>query len=66
MNIPDPIERGESLCEAWAAENLHGEIATCQCGREFNVNEGDTVSPDPYAIPVCPTCFAEWVDSTKK
>lgn len=61
--IPDPIERGEMRCEAWADENLRGDIATCSCGKEFNLSEGETTSADPYAIPICKDCFAEWYES---
>lgn len=59
--IPDPIERGEMRCEDWEAENVKGDIATCCCGRKFKLADGETVSADPYAIPVCPICFEEWV-----
>lgn len=59
MRLPDPLERGEARIERWAAENLCGDIATCLCGREFNIEDGQTLSPDPFAIPVCPTCFDE-------
>lgn len=55
--IPDPIERGEARCEAWAFENVRGDIATCYCGNTFKFSEGETLSPDPYAIPVCGECF---------
>lgn len=55
--IPDPIERGEDACEAWALENVKDDIATCCCGNEFKLSEGETLSPDPYAIPVCWECF---------
>ena len=55
--IPDPIERGEDRCESWAFENVQGDIATCCCGNRFKLSEGETLSPDPYAIPVCGECF---------
>lgn len=57
MYVPDPIERGESSCEDWYFDNVKNGIATCCCGNEFNIDEGETLSPDPYAIPVCPECF---------
>ena len=60
--IPDILEQGEMRCEAWAAENVVGDVATCSCGRTFNIDDGETASADPYAIPVCPTCFGEWFD----
>ena len=57
MHIPDPIERGEARCEDWAAANVNGDIATCCCGNKFELSQGETLSPDPYAIPVCGECF---------
>ena len=64
--IPDFFERGEDRCERWAAEHLRGDIATCECGREFKLSEGQTMSPDPYAIPICPTCFEEALDRIRR
>lgn len=61
MHIPDPIERGEAACELWAADNIRivdgVDIATCSCGGEFRLVDGQSTSHDPYAIPVCPQCF---------
>lgn len=62
MTLLDPIERGEAACEQWAAENLRGDIATCSCDREFKLEDGESLSPDPYAIPVCPICFGKWFE----
>ena len=59
MTLPDPIERGESACEQWADNNLIGDIMTCFCGRQCKIDEAETLSPDPYAIPICPDCFNE-------
>ena len=58
--IPDILERGEARCEAWETENVCGGIAKCACGRTFDIDDGETCSADPFAIPVCPTCFMEW------
>lgn len=58
--LPDPVERGVARCEAWADENVDGDEATCGCGRTFKLEDGETISPDPYAIPICPLCFEEW------
>lgn len=60
MHVPDFHEIGEARCEDWAFENLHGDMFTCQCGKECNLNAGETLSPDPYAIPVCPECFENY------
>ena len=58
--IPDPIERGEMRVEAWEFENVKGDKFRCGCGKGALLDEGDTVSADPYAIPVCPSCFEKW------
>lgn len=55
--IPDPIELGEMRCEDWAAENVRGNRFRCCCGAVCNLEQGVSLSPDPYAIPVCPKCF---------
>lgn len=46
-------ETKEKMSEAM----LEGDIATCCCGNKFKLSEGETLSPDPYAIPVCGECF---------
>ena len=56
-NLPDPIEIGERRCEDWATEFVHGDTMTCCCGKTCSLGEAQTLSPDPYAIPVCPDCF---------
>ena len=56
----DPIEAAEARCEDWALENVDANgIAVCFCGRTFPLEQGHTLSPNPYAIPVCPKCFQE-------
>lgn len=59
--IPDPIERGESRCEDWYFDNVENGIATCSCGNTFKLGEGETLSDDPYAIPVCGECFEKYM-----
>jgi len=66
MHVPDPIERGEIRAESWYFDNVKNGVATCVCGKQFKLDEGDFVSPDPYAPPVCPDCFQEWFDSIQK
>lgn len=62
--VPDPIERGEARCDSWYYEALqpNGQVK-CDCGNLFDLEDGETCSADPYAIPVCPDCFEKWVDS---
>lgn len=57
MTLPDPIERGEARAEDWYFSNVKHGIATCGCGNEFKLEDGETLSADPYAIPVCSECF---------
>ena len=58
--IPDPIE----LAEAKAShafnelEQPGGKFKCYQCEALFDPSdEGGTLSPDPYAMPVCGVCF---------
>lgn len=54
----DPIEQGEVRCERWADENVDADgVATCSCGRKFRLEDNETLSSNPYAIPVCRICF---------
>lgn len=57
MYIPDPIEILEARCDNWLFDNVVGDVATCSCGQKFNLSDGETLTGDPYAIPVCPECF---------
>lgn len=29
----------------------------CSCGRRCKIDDAETLSPDPYSIPVCLDCF---------
>lgn len=58
--IPDPIERGEASAERAydELEQPNGMFKCYQCNAIFNPeNEGGTLSPDPYAMPVCGACL---------
>jgi len=56
MSLPDPIERGEARAEAWFHDNVvHGKFQ-CGCGRLIPIDEGVTMSADPYAPLVCGVC----------
>lgn len=55
--LMDPFERAEFRCDDWAVENVRGDEMTCVCGETCSLHEAKTLSPDPYAIPVCPSCF---------
>lgn len=67
MTIPDPIERAEARAER-AFDDLSlpdGKMKCYQCDAVFDPdNEGGTLSPDPYAMPVCGKCFEKEYDPT--
>jgi len=65
IELPDPIERGEVACEDWYFDSKVGDQHRCGCGRLFNLEDGNGVSADPYAIPVCPVCFKEWCEENE-
>jgi len=61
--------------ESWenAAERRYDEMAQpdgklkCDCGSNFDPNiEGGTLSPNPYAMPVCDKCFNEAIKALKE
>ena len=66
MYLPDPIESMEASAERWADDNIKGNMFKCSCGKWCSIMDGETLSPDPYAIPVCPDCFNEWWNSLNK
>lgn len=70
--IPDPIERAEASAEC-AYDELSqpgGKFKCYECDAIFDPErEGGTISPDPYAMPVCEKCYTKayqsHVDSVK-
>jgi len=52
----------EDACERWAFDHTDGEMMTCCCGKQCRLDESETLSPNPYAIPVCPDCFEKACD----
>lgn len=60
--MPDFYERGEARCENWAAENVSKNRFRCYCGDWCDMEDGESLSTDPYAIPVCPQCFKKAMD----
>ena len=60
MYIPDPIEQMESSAERAYFEMLQPDGSLkCGCGKLFKEDEGIVMSPNPYAMPVCPDCADE-------
>lgn len=56
--IPDPIERMEAAAERQFDEQMTKDGFRCSCGRVFDPDkEGGTVSPNPWAMPVCGECL---------
>jgi hypothetical protein len=67
MYIPDPIERAEASAERWAEENVvNYSDFLCGCGKLCPLQDGQSLSDNPYAPPVCPDCFQEWYDNMMK
>ena len=58
----DPIEKAEISAEnAFFAMSQPDGKLKCGCGQVFDPDkEGGTVSPDPYAMPVCNRCLEEF------
>lgn len=60
--IPDPIERAEAAAEYQfdQLEQHGGKMRCYQCDAIFDPDkEGGTISPNPYAMPVCGKCLKE-------
>ena len=58
MSIPDPIERGEARIERFI-DRIRGDDYSCSCGNICKLSEVETISPDPFAEPFCPSCIGE-------
>ncbi len=65
-HILDIIEQGELKCEDWASENVYWEKFRCSCGKMCNLVDGMTMTPDPYAIPICSMCFETAFENQKE
>lgn len=58
MSLPDPLEAAENRCESWADEHSDRDGFDCSgCGKRTSWVEAETMSVDPYALPVCGECF---------
>jgi hypothetical protein len=59
--MEDFIERKETAAEAAYGEMYLGNgMLKCFCGNVFHEDEGEVMSQDPYAMPVCPTCQEDY------
>lgn len=60
--IPDPMELAEAAAER-AYDELSlpsGRLKCWRCDQPFDPeSDGGTITPDPYAMPVCGICFDE-------
>lgn len=58
----DQLERWEYSAERQYDEMLQPDgRLKCGCGNLFDAdNEGEILSPNPYAMPVCGKCFDEY------
>ena len=63
MSLPDPIERAESRAERQFDDMYVGDgKMRCGCGNVFNMEDGEALSPDPWAMPVCSECAQKYYD----
>ncbi len=62
MYIPDPLEIMEASAERWAEENIKGNMFKCSCGRICKLSKAETLSSNPYAIPVCRDCCEKYYE----
>lgn len=59
----DQIESMEYAAErAYDQMDQGNGMLKCTCGKLFHYDDGHVVSPDPWAMPVCPDCFDEYMD----
>lgn len=59
----DPFERAEQRAEDWLhSQDTRDGHFTCDCGNRCRLDDGETLSADPWSIPVCRTCFEGCMD----
>lgn len=58
MHLPDYDEIGEAKCEDWFDANVdaNGMVKCLNGHAPWHYSQGVMLSPDPYAIPICPIC----------
>ena len=66
MSLMDPVERMEYAAEKWADGNIVGSNFRCKCGKWCDLDNGHSVDPNPYSIPICPDCLKEYFNRTDK
>lgn len=67
--IPDPIERGEASAEDAYFDLMvpGGKMRCYQCNAIFDPEaEGGTISPSPWAMPVCGECLHAEMERVKQ
>ena len=63
----DQLENMEAAAESKLDDMMQEDgRLKCGCGRFFTLDEGETVSSHPYAIPVCSQCFQDWLEQETK
>ena len=60
----DFIEMAEDAAEKQLddATQPDGKIK-CACGNLFDLSDGHPASANPYAMPICETCFNNWLST---
>lgn len=56
--LPDMVENLEDAAERQLDDaEYDGETVLCRtCKKRYRLEDGVTLSPDPYAFPMCPRC----------
>ena len=56
----DPFEVMEDKIENWAFDNIKEDKFRCiNCNKWTLLSEAVQLSPNPYALPICPKCSGD-------
>ena len=58
--------RMEAFVERWADENIKNGKFLCGCGYWFDLKDAETLSANPYSLPVCPDCCEKYCKGLEK
>lgn len=56
----DILESMEAAADAWYHDNVIGDEFRCGCGVMCKLDDSVSISPKPYAPPVCPACADDY------
>ena len=65
--IPDIVEQMENAAEAaYYRIMVDADHFKCGCGNIEKWEDGQPISSNPYAMPVCGKCFSEFIGAINK